>query len=139
MKNYISAAQLWGLSTAYVDMCNDIKLYKERNELKIQRNNSKANADVRSVSWEYTDLLRTAESSCRKLGNKIVDFINERFGGNLQKIQNGYYNGDVIDKALKIIEENIVISTPEGTPVSEEKPRSEGITSQEVYKLWEKY
>lgn len=138
MKNYISAAQLWGLTTAYVDMCNNIKLYNERNELKIQRNSSIANTDSRSVSWEYTDLLKTTESSCRKLGNKIVDFINERFGGNLQEIKKGYYDPNVVEKALKIIEENIVIHVPEGTPVPEEKPCSEGITSEEAYSLWKK-
>lgn len=140
MKNYISAAQLWGLSKAYIDMCGDIKLYKERNELKIRCNISKANADVRSVSWEYTDLLWDRESSCRKLGNKIVDFINERFDGNLKRIEKGYYDHEVVEKALKIIEENIVIICPTGEPVPEEKkkPRSEGVTLEEAYSLWKK-
>lgn len=138
MKNYISAAQLWGLSTAYIDMCNDIKTYKELNEFKIERNSTKAYVDSTTASGEYMELLRTMESSCRKLGNKIVDFINERFGGNLQEIKKGYYDPNVVEKALKIIEENIVIHVPEGTPVPEEKPRSEGITSEEAYSLWKK-
>lgn len=132
MKNYISAAQLWGLLTAYVDMCNDIELFKELNDLKIDRYSTKAYVDMTSASGHYMELLRDRESSCRKLGNKIVDFINERFGGNLQKIQTGFYNSDVVDKALEIIEDNCKEYIPE------EKPRSEGITSEEAYSLWKK-
>ena len=136
MKNCISAGQLWGLTTAYVDMCNDIKVFKELNDSKIERHSTKAYVDMASASGHYMELLRDRESSCRKLGNKIVDFINERFGGNLKKIKGGYYDGDVVDKALKIIEENVVIKTVDGTPVPDEKPRSEGITSEEAYSLW---
>lgn len=140
MKNYISAAQLWGLSTAYVDMCNDIKLFKELNGHKIDRHSTSAYVDMTSASGHYMELLRDRESSCRKLGNKIVDFINERFDGNLKMIEKGYYDHEVVEKALKIIEENIAIKTPEGTPVSEEKkkPRSEGVTLEEAYSLWKK-
>lgn len=138
MKKHLSAAQLWGLSTAYIEMCNDIKVFKELNDSKIERHSTKAYVDMTSASGHYMELLRDREASCRKLGNKIVDFINERFGGNLQKIKGGYYDHNVVEKALKIIEDNIVITTPEGTPVPEEKPRSEGVTLEEAYSLWKK-
>lgn len=132
MKKYIATAQLWGLTTAYVDMCNDLKLYKELNEFKIERNHTKAYVDSTSASGEYMELLRSMESSCRKLGNKIVDFINNKFGENLKKIDKGFYDNDVLDKALKIIEDNLKDPDPE------KKPRSEGITSEEAYSLWKK-
>jgi hypothetical protein len=140
MKNYISAAQLWGLSKAYIDMCGDIKTFKELNDLKIERHSTKAYVDMTSASGHYMELLRDRESSCRKLGNKIVDFINERFDGNLKMIEKGYYDHEVVEKALKIIEENIVIICPTGEPVPEEKkkPRSEGVTLEEAYSLWKK-
>ena len=132
MKKYVAAAQLWGLTTAYLDMCNDIKLYKELNAFKIERNSSKAYTDSTSPSGEYMELLLTTESSCCKIGNKIVDFINDKFDGDLQKIEKGFYDNDVVDKALKIIEENYKEYIPE------DKPRSEGITSEEAYSLWKK-
>lgn len=143
MKKYISAAQLWGLTTAYVDMCNDIALYEERNAPIVERNNTKADMDSTSVAWEYTDLLRTTESGCRKLGNKIVDFINERFDGNLPKIVQGFFDKQVLDKALEIIEENYkeyVLEDKCKELVSKEnnKRRSEGVTLEEAYRLWKK-
>lgn len=148
MKNCISAAQLWGLSKAYIDMCNEIKLYEELSSFKIQKYSSKSYMDSTSVEKSYIELLQTVESSCRKLGNNIVDFINERFDGNLKRIEKGYYDHDVVDKALKIIEENICIIHPTGEPVPEEKtkprseekkkPRSEGVTLEEAYSLWKK-
>lgn len=131
-KKYISAAQLWGLMTAYVDMCKDIKLYKELNEFKIERNRSKAYMDSTSASAEYMDLLLNMESSCRKIGNKIVEFVNDNFDENLKKIEKGFFNDEVVDKALKIIEDNYKEHVPD------EKPRYEGITSEEAYSLWKK-
>lgn len=140
MKKYLSAAQLWGLTTAYADMCNEIELYKELNSFKIQMYSSKSYMDSTSVERSYIELFRTMESSCRKLGNKIVDFINERFDGNLQKIEKGYYDHNVVEEALKIIDENMVVSCPEGEPIPKEKnkSRSEGVTLEEAYRLWKK-
>lgn len=143
MKKHLSAAQLWGLTTAYVDMCSEINRYKELNELKLHRNSSKSYMDHTSVSWEYMDLFRTTEFICRKLGNKIVEFINERFDGNLSKIETGYFDKEVLNKALSIIDESFKEYTPDGKykdliPKEKNKPRSEGVTLEEAYSLWKK-
>ena len=140
MKKYLSAAQLWGLTTAYVDMCNEINHYKELNDLKLQCNNSKYRAtDHSSLSYDYMNLFWTMESICRKLCNKIVDFINERFDENLSKIENGYFDKEVLNKALKIIEDNYKEYAPDDKYKELiPKKRSEGVTLEEAYSLWKK-
>ena len=139
MKKCISAAQLWGLTTAYVDMCNEIIHYNELNDLKLQCHNSKCRANNTSVSYDYMNLFWTMESICRKLGNKIVDFINERFDGNLPKIEQGFFDKQVLDKALKIIEDNYKEYAPDDKYKELiPKKRSEGVTLEEAYGLWKK-